>query len=295
MVAVPRTKNRLGLRSPPMPTPALAALVVALMVTGACIPPEPDEDKIINYDPEETVMGEIQQRGQLLVGTPKNRAPFDGFGFGLGRLVAQALGVEAREVPLEPEQLITAPEEGAVDISFPLVTITERLVRKHAVLDPFYIAHQRLLVPNGSDVERVDDLDGVVCQYIDLRTGVNVGDLNPDTRPISPPDPQTCLRDMGRQATDALSAGDWLLYPLLASGFDGEIVGDELTTEAYGPVIESGASGWASFVEGVLAEADAEGAWQRLHDAWFGSLSDEEVTYPDMTVEEAAALFPSDV
>jgi polar amino acid transport system substrate-binding protein len=271
-------------------------LVVAVaLLLPACIPPEPDDDAIVKYDPEETVMGEIQERGELIVGTPKDRPPFDGFTFGFGRLVADALGVEAREVPLPPGALIAAPEEGVVDISFPLATVTERLVRHYAVLDPFYIAHQRLLVPNGSGIGRIDDLNGIVCQYIDARTGVNVAELNPDARPIAPPEPETCLRDMRRETTEGLSAGDWLLYPLLATGFDGEIVGDELTTEAYGPVIESGASAWADFVEGILTEADAEGDWQRLYDEWFGSLSDDEVTFPDMTVEEAAALFPSDV
>jgi hypothetical protein len=49
------------------------------------------------------------------------------------------------------------------------------------------------------------------------------------------------------------------------------------------------------FVEGVLAEADAEGDWQRFYSEWFEPLGGTETTYPDMTIEEAAALFPKEV
>jgi polar amino acid transport system substrate-binding protein len=288
----------------------LAWPVIAIVfILSACIPPEPDDDLIVNYDPEETVMGEIQQRGQLVVGTPEGRPPFDGFTLGFGRLVAEALGVESREVPLPPEELITAPEEGVVDISFPLVAITEKLVRHHAFTDPVYIAHQRLLVPEASGISEVDDLGGLVCQFIarevhqiDKNTfvlsdiGVNVKELNPEVAVVEPPDPTGCLQDLRKQEVEAVSASDWLLYPALSEkGDELAIVGEDLTTEGYGAVIEAGASAWTDFVNGVFAEAGAEGDWQRLYDEWFGPYSDEEITFPDMTVEEAAALFPSDV
>ena len=285
---------------------AWPVIVIAFLVS-ACIPPEPDDDLIVNYDPEETVMGEIQQRGRLLVGTPKDRVPFDGFTFGFGRLVAEALGVEARRVPLPPEQLLTAPEEGLVDISFPLVTITEKLVRRHVFTDPIYVAHQRLLVPEESGIFGVGDLESLVCQFV-LRevhmvtrkpptfewspVGVNVKDLNPEVTVIEPPQPEGCLKDLQDGKVEAVTAADWLLYPAKAQDGSLTIVGDDLTTEAYAGVIESGASAWKDFIDRIFAEAGDEGDWQRLYDAWFGPLTEEKATYPDMTVEEAAALFP---
>ena len=95
--------------------------------------------------------------------------------------------------------------------------------------------------------------------------------------------------------TQAITASDWLAFPLMARSYGLKSVGDELTTEAYAPVIESGASAWVDFVEGVLAEADAEGDWERSYAKWFGPLGGSETGYPDMTIEEAAALFPKDV
>src|SRR5687767_10747298 len=130
---------------------ALIAVLASVLFLG-CIPPEPDDDLIVNYDPEETVMGEIQERGELIVGVPQGQEPFGRFTAGFGELVAEALGVETRIRPLPPERLLTAPDAGTVDISFPLITITEKLVRRFAFTDPIYIAHQRLLVRKGSDI-----------------------------------------------------------------------------------------------------------------------------------------------
>ena len=281
-------------------------VVVALLVLGACIPPEPDDDLIVQYDPEETVMGEIQQRGELIVGIPK-REPFDRFTEGFGTLVAEALDVEPRFEPLPADRLLTAPDAGDVDISFPLITITEKLVRRFAFTDPIYIAHQRLLVREKDDVEQVGDLSGTVCQFITREVhkldrdtfalrpvGVNVKELNPQIAVVEPPDVTDCLKDLRRGSVEAITAADWLLYPALhPPGL--KIVGDDLTTEAYGAVVESGASAWVDLVSGVLVEARAEGDWDRIYRSAFEHLADLEVTPPDMTVEEAAALFPSDL
>ena len=141
-------------------------LIGLALVTSACIPPEPDDDVIVKYDPEETVMGEIQQRGKLLVGVPSEE-PFSTFSERFGALIADALGLEsASVVHLPPEELLTAPERGTVDISFPLVTITEKQVRRHAFTDPIYVAHQRLLVRIGAPIENLSDIDGLVCQFV---------------------------------------------------------------------------------------------------------------------------------
>ena len=287
----------------------LALLLAASMTTASCIPPEPDDDLIVEYDPEETVMGEIQQRGELIVGLPARREPFGSFAAGFGRLVAEALGVEPAFRSLPPDRLLTAPDAGDVDISFPLVTITEKLVRRFAFTDPVYVAHQRLLVSHDAPIEQVSDLEGTVCQFITREIhnlgpggfvlspiGVNVKELNPDITVIEPPDVADCIRRLGAgRDVEAITAADWLLYPALARSEGLKIVGDDLTTEAYGAVVESEAQAWSDLVNGVLAEAQSEGDWDRIYADAFGPLAEPETMAPDMTVEEAAALFPADL
>ncbi len=272
----------------------LPLIAVAALACGACIPPEPDTERIVQYDPEETVMGAIQERKKLLVGVPVDRPPFAEFAFNLGKSVGDALGVATEPIPLESDAILDAPEGQRVDIAFPVVTITERLVRHHAVTDPYYIGHQRLLVSKDSPIQEAADLDGIVCQFIDTRVGVNLREVNPAVRPIAPPDPSSCVSMLPRQV-QAISASDWLLLPLLVETPGVKIVGDELTTEAYGAVVEKGASAWADFVNDAFFEAGADGDWQRYYNQAFGPYVEGEATYPDMTVEEAAALFPVDV
>ncbi|HWL66234.1 MAG TPA: transporter substrate-binding domain-containing protein [Actinomycetota bacterium] len=287
-------------------------LACLLALSGACIPPEPDDDVIIDWDPEETVMGEIQEKGELVAAIPVDRMPFgdidDGAGKGLtadlARLIGDALGVETRFVKVEQAELITGPEDQTVDISFPLVAITERRVRKNIFSDPFYIAHQRLLVQPDSPIQQVEDISGAACQFVAQEViteagrvfvqdiGVDLKEIDPELTVTSPPDPATCLEELDRGRIEAISASDWLLYPAVAENPDRKIVGDQLSTEGYGAVIESGASAWQDFVNSVFAEADQEGDWQRFYDSWFGPYVDEPVTYPEMTVEEVAALFP---
>lgn len=285
-------------------------LIAVALVISACIPPEPDDDVIVNYDPEETVMGEIQERNELVVGVPLDSEPFGTFATGFGDLIRDALGVETTGiVHLPPEELLRAPEEGTVDISFPLIAITEKQVRRHTFTDPIYIAHQRLLVHAGSPIAQVTDIEGPVCQFVrrevnevspgefvTMDIGANLNEIDPTVTAFESPDPTSCTKDLLAGKLDAVSASDWLLYPLLKTNPGAlKIVGDDLTTEAYGAVVESGASGWSDFVNGVLAEADAEGDWQKIYDDAFGELAEEDVTYPDMTVEEAAALYPREV
>ena len=286
----------------------LVLAIAASLLLAACIPAEPDDDLIVEYDPVETVMGEIQERGELRVGIPVRREPFGRFTSDFGQLVADALGVETRFKGLAPDELLTAPDEGSVDISFPLVTITEKLVRRFAFTDPIYIAHQRLLVERGSSIEQVGDLGGTICQFITREVhklgkaefalrpvGVNVKTLNPGVVVVEPSETRDCIQDLRRGRVEAITAADWLLVPALAQSDGLRVVGDDLTTEAYGAVVQSEASAWSDFVNGVLTEAGAEGDWQQFYDAAFGAYVEEPATYPDMTIEEAAALFPSDL
>ena len=51
-------------------------------------------------------------------------------------------------------------EDGDVDLAFPVVPVVERLVRTKGVSDPYFMAHQRLLVPGDSDTDSIEDLSG---------------------------------------------------------------------------------------------------------------------------------------
>jgi glutamate transport system substrate-binding protein len=287
----------------------LAALLVAVAVaTAGCIPPEPDNDRVIHYDPRRTTMGAIQEAGELIVGVERDMPPLSSGNGAEDRLaarmaeeIAEALGVEVRYVTGTTEELLRMPEAGEADVTFPFAPITERLVRTHAVSDPYYVAHQKVLVRRDAGVGTFEELDGTsICSAMHPNTGSDLTKLL--SVRVRRSDLAGCRGMLVDRKVDAITAPDLVLAPLAAAGASGrvpsaEVIPDELNTEAYGAIVErSAAAPMADFVSSVLEEAQAEGRWSE----WFEELvapglpgvpSDP----PGLTVEEAAALYPRDL
>ncbi|MDQ3964113.1 MAG: hypothetical protein M3277_09430 [Actinomycetota bacterium] len=244
---------------------ALAAAVAAFLL-ASCVPPEESNDRIPRYQPDRTIMGAVQAAGTLRVGLPEASAPWasggpepEGFLVELAELVAASLGVEttytaASSVELMELVHITDEElrddEGAleledteVDIAFPLFPISERLVLRRTVTDPYWVGHTRDLVV-GSDV---------------IETGRDV------------------------------------LLAIEAVKTEGAMIaGPHDSTEGYGAVVRTGASTFGTLVSQVFNEADAEGDWERFYAEWLAEyFADDEPPIPDMSVEDAAALYPA--
>jgi hypothetical protein len=153
-------------RLPPMSRPLL--VVVLCLWVGACVPAEESNDRVLRFDPEKTVMGLIQDRGVLRVGVPDHCAfastagggEPEGFVVELARLVADSLGVKAEFTVADSVELMTMvhvpaddPEaETDADLVFPLFPITERLVQRATMADPYWVGHSRKLVDRAGRV-----------------------------------------------------------------------------------------------------------------------------------------------
>jgi polar amino acid transport system substrate-binding protein len=286
-------------------TTVLAA--AALIATG-CIPPEPDNDRIIQFDPQDTTMGAIQEARELVVGVERNLPPLssgssgeDGLAGRMGEEVAAALGVDIRFVTGTTEQLLAMPEAGDADITFPFAPITEKMVRRHAISDPYFVAHQKVLVPRYTSIETFRELSGAeICSAMDPETGLDLSDLIGGVTERTS-DVRGCYRMLSTRKVEAITAPDVLLVPLATRALPGpvpqsEIFSDELNTEAYGAVVVRGDSAWVGFVSAVLEEAQAEGRWSE----WFEELIAPGLPGvppdpPGLTLEEAAALYPRDL
>ena len=292
--------------------PLLSLCIVAFALGASCVPPLESDDRFVRFDAEETVMGEIQDAGELVVGIEERAAPYGeqgkdleaiGFTTDVAGWLADELRVDVRYVFGEGAELfdLIDGDDPEADIIFPLVPITEKLVRQHAgVTDPIYIAHQRLLVARGSSVESVEDLEGKdVCAVVEPETGANLDALQPLAR-VTGGDAQDCIRRIegGRvDSVEVITGPDVVLAHIIErSRADLEMTGGQLNTEAYGGVVPAGASGWQDYADKVLFEAEDEGRWLRSYEKWFADVvSPPMQAPPDLTVEEAAALYPSDV
>jgi glutamate transport system substrate-binding protein len=267
-----------------------------MVMGGACVPPESELDLSKDYS-EDTVMGEIQERGHIVIAIADDAHPLgyvdqndqaQGFTAELGRYMAEQLGVEPHYITGSSDQIVELPEKGTADIAFPALTITEPLVRKYQLSDPYYVAHQRQLVRR--DEEAADP--ETYCA-----TGDDEALIVPDASGVTTvfQEPLGCLRLLLRGEVDAVTGPDYLLAGLALGKPDHvQVVGDEWTTEGLGAVIEKGAAAWTDYVNGVFVLAKQQGEWQSLFDRTVGEGLPFEVEPPSITAEEAAALYPSE-
>lgn len=281
---------------------------VAVILLGAsCVPPEPVVDLTRDYT-EDTVMGQIQAAGYIVIGIPDDAYPLgyvdhneevQGFATELGREIATKLGVDARFISGSSQQLLGLPKQGVADVTFPALAITEeRVDQKYQFSDPYYVSHQRLLVRSDGYrlVGSVDDLEGKrVCAIRGEETRVALDEAN-DAVEVTQTGPQGCLAQLMKGRVAAVTGPDFLLAGLrLQRPGKLRVTGDQLTTEGLGAVIERGAAAWTDYVNGVLFFAKSESRWQQAFKETIGRGLDEPVEPPDITAEEAAALYPKDV
>lgn len=243
----------------------LAVLLCALLLTS-CVPPEESNDRVKNYDPEENIMGVIQERGVMRIGVPSDYPPFaivegtsvEGFVVELGHLAADALGVEAEFIPSLNAELLdmvfvdpkkpNAPTDA--DLVFPMIPITQELVEEWTFTDPYWVGHHYIPEPSGDD-----------------RAVITT--------------PESDVELLQRAYQD----------PTV------RISGEEQSTEGYGAAVRTGAATFATLVSQVFNEADAEGDWSRFYDEWLAEyfVEPDPDNVPIMSVEDAAALYPTDL
>ena len=230
-----------------------------------------------------------------------------GFAADLGIFVAGEMNMETEFVAASSsDEVVDLVSEGGADLGFAAIELTEENVRNNSLTDPFFIAHQRLLVTAGSDIEDIDDLAGKrVCEVVDNTTGVSMSELVEPVDVLTKSQVQDCVESLGRGSVAAISAQDGHLFEWLApshgpeaSGIPGvsayELVGDEGTTVGWAAIASPELSGLVGHFNDSLAEAKSDGDWSEWYARWIEPFSGQrDAEPPDLSLEEAAALFPS--
>lgn len=245
----------------------LLLVVCALGLLGACVPPEESNDRVKRYDPDENIMGVIQERGVMRIGVPSDYPPFavveggsvEGFVVEFGTLAAAALGVEPQFIPAPNRILLDMvyvdpkhpQEETEADVVFPMVPITEELVQEWTFTDPYWVGHRREFVGTSGEDQGIDNFPSYDVELLTVAF-----------------------------RTPGLKIG-----------------GEEHSTEGYGAAVRTGAATFATLISQVFNEADAEGDWTRFYNEWLAEyfVEPEPDNVPIMSVEDAAALYPSDL
>ena len=279
-------------------------LVLLLCAVSACAPPEPELFPR-RHEPD-SYLRELQTAGSIRIAVAEDAPPLgyagrsgrpQGLTVALGRMIAEALHVTP-EFHLYPSQRLSGlVAVGGADVAFPLAPITEEVVRKQSVSDPYLVAHQRLLVELSSAVDHVDELAGSrVCAYVDPSTAVDIEELAPGVSVTASDDLAGCGARLATGRVEAVTADDFLLDHLgerlrASGGPPTRLTGERLSTVGYGARVVD-RPGLAQFVSDVFAAAEQDGRWQDAYARWVGDPPEQP---PTMTVWEAAALWPRDV
>ena len=289
---------------------AIAALVLTALVLAACGDDEEEADETtaeveVEEFPAGTTMAEIQDKGELTIGVKYDVPPFglnnpesgevEGFDVDLGTYIADKLGVEVKTREATSDNRIPLLVDGTIDLILSTMTITEERDLEVDFSEPYYVANGDVLVPEGSDIESLEDLnDRKVCTAL--------GSTYADTIEKEAPQADLRLVDLYSEcfdqvqtgAVDAVSTDNVILTGMVIQDPSLEILGLEYTTEPYGIGIPEGDTEMKEFVDETVAEYIDSGAWQESYDEWVGQYipEDQQQGPPDITLEEALKLFP---
>jgi ABC-type amino acid transport substrate-binding protein len=285
----------------------LALLCVVALVLGACGGDEPTVDGSpaapATQFPAGTTMAELQQAGEIVIGVKFDVPPFgfknpqtnetDGFDVDLGKYIAQALGVQPRFIEAISDNRIPFLQNGTVDLILSTMTITTDRDAEIDFSEPYFIAHGRILVPEDSDIQGVEDLAGrTVCTVLGSTYEENLTESAPEAELQLVDSYSECQELVQTGAVDAVSTDDVILTGMIIQDPTLKLVGEEITVEPYGAGIVEGDTEFKEFVDGVIADVKADGRWQQLFEKWIGQYTGQEAEPPTTTLEEALELRP---
>ena len=255
---------------------------------------------------EGSTMADIQDKGTITIGVKFDVPPFgfenpqsgevEGFDVDFGKIIAEELGVEAEFIEAISDNRIPFLQEGTVDLILSTMTITTDRDADIDFSNPYYVAHGRIAVYEGSDVASADDLGGKrVCTALGSTYETTIIPKVAKDAKIEAVDAYSdCVELLQNGAVDAEITDDIILAGQAANDPKITLVGDDLTTDPYGVGIPDGQTDMQEFVNGVLAEMLEDGRWQELYDSWVGGVTGEEADNPGEwgTLQDALDNYP---
>jgi ABC-type amino acid transport substrate-binding protein len=293
----------------------LVALMTALLLVGAACGDDGGEDGTgtgtetgsdagaeVEEFPANTTMGKIQKAGKLIAGVKYDVPPFGfvdpqtdevkGFDVDIAQEIADRLGVELDAIEAISDNRIPFLKDGTVDIVASTMTITTDRDVEIDFSEPYYIANGRILVPEDSDVQTLEDLHGgSACTAL----GSTYEGLLKAEKEIDVQLPETyseCFELIQNGSVDAVVTDDVILTGMIIQDDTLKLVGEDLTVEPYGIGVPEGDADMKGFVDGVLQELYDNGRYAEIYEEWVGQYTETDAELPTMTLEEALKLRP---
>ena len=198
---------------------------------------------------------------------------FKGFDIDIVQAIADGLELElaVKDSSFDALQSGQALNAGQCDMAASAMTITEERKAALDFSEGSYDSQQSLLVPEGSDIASIDDLDGV-------KVGVQQGTTGKAYAEENATGAELVSFPSDAEMFQAIKAGqvDALLQDLPvninhqdAGGFS--VVETYSTDESYGLAMKKGSTELVDAVNEQLAEMREDGSYQEIYDTYFAT------------------------
>jgi len=270
---------------------------VAPTTTAAPLPPASDDCRGLpataSYPPAPLTsltgarLGAIASRGTLRVGVSADTLLFgsqnpltgniEGFDIDMLRLVAKAIFGDDGPNRLEFKvityaQRIPSLLDGSVDLVAHTMTINCTRWNQVAFSSVYYDAGQKVLVRRGSDRTTIQALEAAGSTICAPAGSTNIDELAkyPGLDVTAVDDITDCLVLFQQGKVEAITADDTVLAGFADQDPYAVVSGDAFTSEPYGIAAAPDAKDLVRFVNGVLAQARANGEWAAIYERWLG-------------------------
>ena len=157
------------------------------------------------------------------------------------------------------------------DMAASAMTITEDREANLDFSDPYYDSEQSLLVPTGSDIAGIDDLDGKKVGVQQGTTGKAYAEENATGADlVSLPSDAEMFQAIKAGQVDALLQ-DLPVNIEHTKGGDFEVVETYKTDESYGLAVKQGNTSLLDEVNNALSEMRDDGTYDKIYDKYFAT------------------------
>ncbi len=232
--------------------------------------------------PNQNDVNAIKKRGYLLVGVAADQyltgylAPGDveeGFDIDLAHAIAQSLFGNPNAVHfvvISTDKRIPDLQNHSVDLVIDTMTITCTRLTQVDFSAVYYDASQKLLLEKGSGYSSLAGLGGKnVCAQTGSTSIQLIQAMHPAPTAIEVTDISDCLVLLEENQVAAISTDDTILAGLAKQDPNLVVVGNPLEPEPYGIAMHLGETDLQAYVNGVLAQYEADGGWTASYDHWF--------------------------
>ena len=234
--------------------------------------------------PARSTMKAIQDSGKLIAGVDQNTFLFgfrnpttnalEGFDIDRVREIAEAIFGDRNKVQFKvvtSAGRIQALQEKRVHIVVRTMTATCQRWQDINFSAIYYTAGQRLLVDRASKVTNLNQLgDQKVCAAKGSTSIKTIAEHKANPVPVQVDNWSDCLILLQQGQVAAMSTDDTILAGMVAQDPNVKMTGPRFTQEPYGIGIPKENEDMVRFVNGVLEQSVASGAWVSSYDRWLG-------------------------